>query len=70
MNNLGRIWSTFLPFLRILIKIQWHYVIAPGLSYLGMKGQNIKKDKERDNTTFKNPTFIYPVGAVKVKTTS
>ena len=36
-------------------------MIAPGLSYIGMKGQNVIKD----NDNAKNSTIIYPVGGRK-----
>ena len=32
---------------------------------LGRKGQNVDKDNERKNITFKKSTFIYPVGGPK-----
>ena len=37
-------------------------MIAPGLNYIGMKGQNVYKDNERNNIISKKPTFVYPAG--------
>ena len=40
-------------------------MIAPGLNYIGMKGQNVYKNNERANIIIKKPAFIYPVGGCK-----
>ena len=37
-------------------------VIASGLNYVGIKGQNVYKDNENNNIIFKKTTIIYPVG--------
>ena len=58
MTNIGGKQSTFFSFLSILIKIQFHSVIAPGFNYIGMKWRNVYNEK--NDIRWKKPTIIYP----------
>ena len=35
------------------------------LNYIGMKGDNVYKDNERNSIIFNTPTFIHPFGGCK-----